>query len=175
MAKALPELLESFFNQIESQIQFGDSKASLLIAGDAILLAVAGGLVKMVSGCPGDLTVSCVVLSWSLGLAVTAAALLTLSLLMALLAARPASIHSHPPANLFLLSYIARMDRDTFVKEFKEASTENLTQEALTTIYRKAGFAARKFRLLKQAVDATLTSLGFMVASLVVEVGARIV
>jgi len=30
-----PELLDTFFQQIESQVQFGDSKASLLVAGNS--------------------------------------------------------------------------------------------------------------------------------------------
>jgi hypothetical protein len=48
------EFARDFFSQIESQVQFGDTKASLLIAGDAILLATTSGLVRMVSGCPAD-------------------------------------------------------------------------------------------------------------------------
>ena len=98
MANTRPEFLDNFFQMIESQVQFGDNKASLLLAGDAILLAVSGSLIQMVSGCQGEaFTVNCVVPSVSLVLAVIAAALLTISLALALLAARPARIHGNPP------------------------------------------------------------------------------
>ena len=40
------EFLLGLLEQIESQVQFGDNKASLLVAGDAILLAACGGLIK---------------------------------------------------------------------------------------------------------------------------------
>src|SRR5688572_6812727 len=101
MANARPEFLDNFFQMIESQVQFGDNKASLLLAGDAILLAVSGSLIEMVSGCPHDaFTVNCVVPSVSLVLAVIAAAFLTISLALALLAARPASVHDKPRTEL---------------------------------------------------------------------------
>lgn len=44
------DLLLALFAQIESQVQFGDSKASFLVAGNAILLAVDGGLFQLISG-----------------------------------------------------------------------------------------------------------------------------
>jgi hypothetical protein len=176
MATTKPELLDTFFQQIESQVQFGDSKASLLVAGDAILLAVSGSLIKMVSGCHGDeFTVSCIVPSVSLGLATAAAALLTVSLVFALLAARPAKIHDQPPPDLFLLSHIARTDCDAFAKMYIEASPDDLIQAALRVIHGKAVYANQKFRLLKRAIYATLLSLGFMVATLVVAVGGRVI
>ena len=175
MANTKPEFLKTFFEQIESQVQFGDSKASLLVAGDAILLAVSGGLIKMVSGGPGnDFTVSCLVPSVSLGLATTAAVLLTLSLVFALLAARPAKIHDQPPPELFLLSNIARMDRAAFAEKYIDTSPEDIVQEALNSIYGKAVYATRKFRLLKRAIDSTLLSLGFMVATLLVAIVSRV-
>jgi len=175
MENTKPEFLDSLFEQIESQVQFGDSKASLLVAGDAILLAVIGGLVKMVSGCQGDdFTVSCMVPSVSLGLAVGAAVLLTFSLTCALLAARPARVHDQPRPELFLLSHIARMDPRAFAKQYTDASPDDLIQAALKTIHGKAGYATRKFRLLKHAIDAALLSLGFMVATLVVAIGCRV-
>lgn len=175
MAMAKPEFLDSFFEQVESQVQFGDSKASLLVAGDAILLAVSGGLIKMVSGCHGDeFTVSCMVPSVSLGFATATAAFLMLSLVYALLAARPAKIHDRPPPELFLLSHIARTDRDAFAKKYIDASPDDLIQAALSSIHGKAVYATRKFRLLKRAIDATLLSLGFMVATVVIAVGGRV-
>jgi hypothetical protein len=68
------EFLHSHFEMIENRVQFGDHKASLLIAGDAILLAICGGLIKTVSGCPrGNLRVSCMSPSLSLALATIAA------------------------------------------------------------------------------------------------------
>jgi hypothetical protein len=99
------ELLRGFFDQIESQVQFGDHKASLLVAGDALLLAVSGGLIQMVAGCPAnEFSVQCVQPSAPLALALLTALLLVVSLGCALRAARPAGIHENPPPSLFLLS-----------------------------------------------------------------------
>jgi Family of unknown function (DUF5706) len=176
MANAKPEFLDSLFEQIESQVQFGDSKASLLVAGDAILLAVSGGLIKMVSGCQGDdFTVSCMVPSASLGLATFAAVLLSFSLVCSLLAARPARIHDQPLPELFLVSHIARIDVETFAKQYTAASSDDLVQEALKAIHGKARYADKKFRLLKHAVDSTLMSIVFTIATVVLAVGLRFV
>jgi pycsar effector protein len=175
MAATKPDFLDSLFEQIESQVQFGDSKASLLVAGDAILLAVCGSLIKMVSGCPGEeFTVSCLVPSVSLGLATCAAAFLTVSLMLALRAARPAKIHNQPPSELFLVSYIAGLDCDEFTRKYGDASSDYLIEEALKTIHGKAVYATQKFRLLRTAVNSTLLSLGFMVAALILAVGSRV-
>lgn len=89
MAVTNSGFLESLFAQTESQVQFGDTKATLLVAGDTILLAISWELMKMVAGCSGGaLAPSCVEPSGSLLLAATAAALLTFSLVLALRAAR---------------------------------------------------------------------------------------
>jgi hypothetical protein len=112
--------------------------------------------------------------SVSLGLATTAAGLLTFSLACALLAARPARIHDQPPPELFLLSHIAQMDPQVFAKQYTDASPDDLIQAAMKTIHSKATYATQKFRLLKRAVDTTLLSLGFMVATLVVAIVCRI-
>lgn len=171
MENKKPELLDTYFQQIESQVQFGDTKASLLVAGDAILLATSGGLINIVSGCPGDeFAVSCMVPTVALGLATSAAVLLTLSIALSLLAARPAGIHDEPRSELFLLSYVAKLSPDSFAQRFAEAPSNDMLQQALKTIHGKARLAARKFRLLKHAVDLALASLAFMAAAVVAAV-----
>ena len=175
MATTTPEFLDSFFQQIESQVQFGDSKASLLVAGDAVLLAINGGLIGMASGCPGgEFSVSCVKLSLGVGLATLSAVCLALALVFALLAARPSTVHRNPPAELLLLSHVARLDREAFVEAYTGASSDELIRAALYSIHGKARYAARKFRLLRKAVDLTLLSIGLMFATVLVAVIVRI-
>lgn len=158
--------LLTYFNQIEAQIVFGDSKASLLIAGDSILLAIAGSLVNTVSSCQGKaFSVSCLVFSPSLMLAVMSMASLVIALAHALRAARPASIHVRPRPEFFLISYVAQVPRDEFVGSFNKATLGDLEQWALETIHGKATYATGKFRLLRRAVDATLISLGLLVCA----------
>jgi Family of unknown function (DUF5706) len=169
------EFLRSHFDMVESQVQFGDQKASLLIAGDAILLAICGGLIGIVSGCPKDgLRVSCMEPSFSLGLATIAAALLICSMLCALIAALPSRVFvgkAKEPYRHFLLPHIAReKEPDAFIKEFERASDAVLVKEALIAIHGKARFATRKFRLLICAVAATFLSLAFIVVTLLVAV-----
>ena len=169
------EFLSSLYDQIESQVQFGDNKASLLVAGDAILLAICGGLIETVSGCQQTaFSVSCMVPSVQLGLAGIAAALLVSSLACALIAARPAGIHNQPPKILFLLSHIARLQPDEFAAAYKNASFDDLVDEALVSIHGKAVYAAGKFRWLKRAINATLMSLAFIVMTALVAVACRL-
>ena|SRR5215510_9337905 len=157
------EFLRAFFDQIETQVQFGDNKASLLVAGDAILLAINGGLLKMVSGCQKDeFTVACMEPSGMLALATTAALLLIASLACALWAARPARIHDNPPSEFFLLSHVARVGVDKFVQSYRAASFDDLADAALLAIQQKAAYATQKFRWLKYAVHGTLLSLVFL-------------
>jgi hypothetical protein len=167
------EFLRSHFDMVESQVQFGDQKASLLIAGDAILLAVCGGLIGMVSGCPKDgLRVSCMDPSFSLGLATIAAALLICSMLCALIAALPSLVFvGKAPDEHFLLPHIASSkESGKFIDEFEAASDSQLVKEALIAIHGKARFATRNFRLLICAVAATFLSLAFIVVTLLVAV-----
>jgi hypothetical protein len=154
------DLVRDFFNQIESQIQFGDNKASLLIAGDALLLAISGGFVKLLAS-PGDAATGTEFLNSSimLPLATTTAVLLIISLTCALVAARPAKTHRSPGRRFFHLSSLARISRDDFIAWYHSSSAEDLLTEALTTIHAKAEYAAGKFRWLNYAVHATILSL----------------
>ena len=162
------ELLRSWFDQIESQVQFGDNKAALLVAGDALLLGACVELIKAASGCPPkEIAAACVVPSIPFGLAATAAGLLLVSLACALFAARPARIHAQPPPEFFLLSYVASIDGPAFAQRFKDASFDRLVDEALTAIHGKAAYATVKFLWLRRAVNATLLSVGFMVAAVI--------
>jgi hypothetical protein len=175
MEKIKVEFLRSLFEQIESQVQFGDTKASLRIAGDAILLAICGGLIKVVSGCKGaDFTVNCIAPSITLSLAVIAAAFLIFSLTYALLAAHPSPVIDRPRPELFLLSRIAELGPNEFAAQYKDLSTDDLVEEALTTIHGKAEYATKKFKRLKLAIQATLLSLGFMVATPLVAIVIRV-
>jgi hypothetical protein len=166
------EFLRSHFDMVESQVQFGDQKASLLIAGDAILLAICGRIIGIVSGCPKEtLRVSCMVPSLSLSLATIAAALLICSMFFALRAALPSLIYVRkPPHQHFLLPYIASRELEAFAKDFEAASDSDLVKEALIAIHGKARFATRKFRFLIFAVVATFLSLTFIGVSLLVAV-----
>jgi len=169
------EFLRSHFEQIESQVQFGDHKASLLVAGDAILLAICGGLIRMVSGCPKDaFTVSCMVPSVSLGLATIAAALLIFSLTCALRAALPAKVQSSDCDEFFHHGNVANMTFDVFKGMYKEASYSDLVEQALGAIYGKAAYATIKFQYLRWAIQATLLSLGFIVLTLLAAVASLV-
>jgi Family of unknown function (DUF5706) len=166
--------LTAFFDQIESQVQFGDAKASLLIAGNAILLGISGGLAKLLAGCPGDeISFRCMTVSAELVVALLSSALFILALVFSLVAARPARIHSKPTAEFFLLSHVARLKRAEFVEKYKTASHAELTDDALRTIHAKACFATAKFRRLRYAVDCTLTGLALMAAAMLVAIAGQ--
>jgi hypothetical protein len=173
------EFLRSHFDMVESQVQFGDQKASLLIAGDAILLAICGHIIGIVSACPKDaLRVSCMVPSSSFSLAMIAIVLLIFSMFCALLASLPSLVFvrkAKEPYRHFLLPHIAREKKpDAFIMEFERASDAVLVKEALIAIHGKARFATRKFRLLIYAVAATILSLVFLAVTLLVAVGPHV-
>jgi|SRR5215204_1078792 Family of unknown function (DUF5706) len=173
MEERKTEFLRSHFELVESQVQFGDHKASLLVAGDAILLVTCGGLIRTLSGCQGDkLMMSCITPSASLTLALIAAALVISSLFLSLLAALPNKVHGNPPPELFLLSHVAHTPRHTFIKEYRAASYDDIVEQALVAIHGKARYADKKFRLLRWAIRATLLGLGFIVLTLLITIGA---
>ena len=151
------------FEQVESQVQFGDGKASLLIAGDAILLAISGSTAQFVSGCSDEpFALACTKLSFALACAIGASASLILSLTCALWAARPSSVHGAPRPEFLLISYIAKLPRSAFIDAYSKASTENVSAWALEAVHSKAQFATRKFRWLKRAVDSALVGLALL-------------
>jgi len=167
------EFMKLLWDQAEEQIQFGDQKASLLIAGDAILLTMVGTEAMSTNFTkalvPGGFSFNTVApLLLSIGFTVC----LVISLAYALLAARPATIHNNPPQELFLVSHIARMDRREFIKTVDATSPDDLGRYALETTHGKYSFAAAKFRLLKRSVNATLVSLLFVGASVLIRVVA---
>ena len=167
MDTAKADLTRDFFNQIESQVQFGDTKASLLVAGDAILLAIIAQLAGILAGCSSTApTASCPVWSPEFLLAVASGLLLVGSVACALWAARPARIHERPPRQLFLLSYVGGMSQDEFIEEYRGASSEQVLLDALVAVHGKAQLATKKFRWLKRAIHATLASLTLIVLAI---------
>ena len=160
------DLLRDYSQQIESQVQFGDNKATLLITGNGVLLAISGALAKTVSGCADQqLAVGCLDRTPQLGLALGAAVLLVVSLACALLAARPAPIHNDPPQELFLFSYVGGMKKEEYIDRVREISAEDLASDALRAIWGRAKYAKRKFRWLRHAIHASLASLVLLVGS----------
>jgi hypothetical protein len=160
------EFLRAELQLIEAQVQFGDHKASLLVAGDAILLGISGGLLKVVSGCPQDgFTISCMKASVPVVLGALAAALVSVSIGLALLAVRPSGIHTNPPRQWFLFSHIARMKRREYEEWYRGASFDDLVHEALSEVHGKASFARQKFLRLRWAVDCTLSAVALIAAS----------
>jgi hypothetical protein len=158
--------LLAYFNQIEGQVVFGDTKASLLIAGDAILLAIIGNFLKTVSGCSGDtLSMGCVEFSIPLQLVLISAIFMLAAMVYALVAASPASFFTSTEPRekeFFRIRDVASLKAAEFVDMFRGANAEDLERWALEAIYGKARHATRKFRLLWVAFHATLVSLAFL-------------
>ena len=166
MGPTKADLLRDYSQQIESQVQFGDNKATLLITGNGILLAISGGLARTVSGCPEkELAAECVALTPQLGLAIGAGLLIVFSLTCALFAARPAAIHKNPLPELFLFSYVGGLDKERYLELVGAATDEKLATDALCAIWGKAHYARKKFRWLRYAIHASLASLFLLVGS----------
>lgn len=161
------DFLREYFIQVESQVQFADTRAALLFAGNALLLGINGELLKMFAGCPaGELVFKNVHLSSPFICATIAAFLLIISLAFALWAALPSKIHGKPPKQFYLLSHVARITEQEFIEIYDKMSIDKLQQEMLIAIHGKACFATIRFGRLKKAIKATLFGLALQVCAI---------
>ena len=144
------EWLRWLMDHIESQVAFGDTKAGLLLAADAILLVALGSFVT--ADHPGFASLSGVtkVLLGLSFLALTAALVLGLQTILPNLKNLRA-----PRSELVNFSWIAHQDRESFVSAARQTRPIELDQHIATVIHGKACLAQRKFKLLYFAARAT--------------------
>ena len=139
------------FTHIESQIALGESRASVLLAADALLAAAYATLLKS----QGAIGLSPVAAS---PIFLAAAAALAASLLLALLAISPALASTRffkPGEDLTFFSSIATLERSRFEERFRAASADKLESHLLGSIWGKSRKAKDKFTMLFCATIAT--------------------
>jgi hypothetical protein len=170
-------------NQVERQVEFGDSKAGQLLATTSVLLAALLILAKDVRA---EVSLA------TLTLGVVAAFSLAGSLALVLLAIAPAQVlfsrskgpnlaafwssmlrqprsPGKPATSVVHFASIANVDIDAFVDQAMTAPTSVIERDILLAIHGKSRWARHKFRWLDRAVKLLLASLACLVAAAVVE------
>jgi hypothetical protein len=154
----MKDVIRHLYDHVEGVVRFGDTKATLLIAADALLvtayLTAANKLGFFEDGIEGSAKVLCLV----------AFALLGLSLVLALVAATPNPSHwlgKERIKSVLLYSSIAGYDENEYLVELQRLGDEDISDEIVRQIHSKARFAHRKFSYL--ALSSTSTCLSFIV------------
>lgn len=161
--------LSSFlFNLIEAQITRADTKAGLVIAADAVLITVSllfsrhGALLILFAPEPtlSDRLLSVLTLAMFV--------LLFLSMLNALLAARPALVVKGGAETLFFFGRIAQLSHREFLDEFSKQTMTQHHEALLTEAYNTSIIAKQKFKRVRYSIDFLIGSL-FLWGLIVIE------
>jgi hypothetical protein len=140
-------------DHLEGQVNFGDTKAGLLLTADSILFAglLAVGTSEKVHF--DELRSGTVAL---MGLSFAA---LVSALLLALLTILPSRRNLWRPdvshRGLTNFSAIASLDAHAFLERLSKESFASLEQDAAWSVHGKATWATRKFKLLYAAIALT--------------------
>lgn len=154
-------------NHIEGQVNFGDTKAGLLLTADSILLAgllAVGTSEKVEFDALRTGTVALLGMSF---------AALVAALLLALLTILPSRRNLWRPdvshRGLTNFSAIASLDADAFVERLSKESFASLEQDAAWSVHGKATWATRKFKRLYVAIALTQVTVVLGALAVVVE------
>jgi hypothetical protein len=170
-------------NQVEGQVEFGDTKAGQLLATTSLLLAALLILAKDVRAEVSRLTLS---------LGVVASLFLAGSLALVLISIAPAQVlfarpkrnriarvwslvlrqprsGGHSEQSVVHFASIAADDVDAFVARASNAPTMDIEYDILRAIHGKSQWARHKFRWLDRAVKLLLLSLVCLLAAAIVE------
>ena len=149
------------FSHIESQIALGESRASVLLAANALLAAAYATLLNSQLGPGLEQTVA------GSPVLMAAATALAFSLLLALLAISPALVSTklmRSDLNLMFFGSIAGLAKADFHERFRGATLDELESHLLDSIWGKSRKAREKFTLLVCATIATAVSVVLFLA-----------
>lgn len=164
----LRALASFLFNLIEAQITRADTKAGLVIAADAVFITVSllftrhGALLSLFAP---EAPLAERVLSL---LTLVMFALLFLSMLYGLLAARPSLRVKGGSETLFFFGRIAQFSHRQFLDEFAKQTMSQQHESLLTEAYNTALIARLKFKRVRYSIDFLLGAL-FVWALILIE------
>jgi hypothetical protein len=154
-------------DHIEGQVNFGDTKAGLLLTADSILFAgllAVGTSEKVNFHALRSGTVALMGMSF---------AALVSALLLALLTILPSPGNLWRPdvshRGLTNFSAIASLDAAAFVERLSKESFASLEQDAAWSVHGKATWATRKFKLLYAAIALTQVTVALGASAVVIE------
>jgi hypothetical protein len=155
-------------DHVEGQVNFGDTKAGLLLTADSILLAVLLAVTTSQSAGLNTLRAGTVALG---ALSFTA---LVAALFFALVTILPSRRNLVRPdlagRGLTNFSAIAAVDVEVFLQCLNDASFSQLEEDAARSVHGKAAWAKRKFTFLYLAIVLTQAAVAIGALAAVVEV-----
>lgn len=160
------EIRRALLEHVEAQVVFGDTKAALIVAADAILITgyVAGIKEFGLAGIFSHSTI------WWLTASLF---ILVGGLVLALVAVMPNIRHWRPPANvtnILLFSRIARYKTpEDYAEEFNGLNDEALSNAILFQVYGKSKWALFKYKLIWLSVALTIISLSSATIAILID------
>ena len=152
------ELAVELFNHIETQLALGESRASVLLAANALLAAAYATVVKD----QGLIAAAHGVWASILGVAAIALALSLVLSLWAIFPATHATWFKKPDSeDLFFFAYIATLESSEYTSRYKKAKKDEIDESILKSIHGKSIKAREKFTVLFCAAISTVLSLAF--------------
>lgn len=163
------DIRAALLEHIESQVVFGDTKAALIVAADAILVTgyIAGIKEFGLAGLLSRFTVALLVVSL---------VILVAGLILALIAVMPNPQHWRKSASMsmdspLLFSKIARYDSaKDYAEEFSRLDEESLSNEILSQVYGKSRWALFKYKVIWWSVLLTIISVALATVSILIDV-----
>lgn len=163
----------ALLEQVEAQVVFGDTKAALIVAADAILITgyIAGikefGLAGMLSRSTMMLLIASLVI-------------LVAGLILALVAVMPNAKHwlkstRKDMDSPLLFSKIARYkSQELYAAAFSRLDEESLGKEILSQVYGKSRWALFKFKIIFCSVLLTIISVSLATISILIDMSGKL-
>ena len=166
MAEHKHDISAALLEHVEAQVVFGDTKAALIIAADAILITgYVAGIKEF--GLAGILSYSTVVLL------IVSLIILVGGLVAALIAVMPYRGHWRPSAGIssvLLFSQIARYKSpQEYAADFCGMDDESLCNEILFQIYGKSRWALYKYKVIWWSVLFTIISVSLATIAILID------
>ena len=160
-------LKAALLEHVESQVVFGDTKAALIVAADAILITgYIAGIKEF--GLAGMLSPSTI---WWLTASLF---ILVAGLVLALVAVMPSFRHWRAGAGMnsvLLFSKIARYkNAEDYAAEFNGLDEEALSNQILSQIYGKSKWALLKYKIIWCSVLLTILSLSLATIAILIDI-----
>lgn len=145
---------------IENQITRADTKAGLIVAADTVfsaglILLSEGAIAKIVDGSAsfgGRLTAVFIILTF---------AALSLSILSALLVARPIMQADETGGTLFFFGRVSQLSYQDFAENFSGQSSAQFRDALLNEVYTTARMANQKFKRIRYSLDFLIAAAVF--------------
>jgi pycsar effector protein len=164
------DIRAALLEHVEAQVVFGDTKAALIVAADAILITgyVAGikefGMTGMLSQFTIVLLIVCLII-------------LVAGLILALIAVMPNRRHwRETPGmqSLLLFSKIAQYENSqAYAADFGRLNDESLSNEILSQVYGKSRWALSKYKTIWWSVLLTIISVSLATFSIVLDIAVK--